>query len=621
MRYKLPEIPPPKLIKTLDSYNLLPAIIFVPSRRRCDESATEVALDRSQRIDANKQIIRQQIFDEFVEKFPEIKKHKHRRILLQSGIASHHAGHIPAWKMLVEKMMSAGLLNAIFATSTVAAGVDFPARTVVILNAESRGNDGWRPIQASELQQMTGRAGRRGKDNVGFVVLAPGAFQNPPRIATLLQSPPDDLQSQFRATYSSLLNLLDAFGSFPHLREIVEKSFAFRETARRIGRLKRNLIEREKNLLKKIHESGLNLSLPDIRGFERLTNAKTRLEEKLPALRSEVRAEWLRENVKAGKVISKGRSGKRFFLVISVYGEKVVALRDDGKGATFSLFHVNRVYDKTYPVSEKAVETAFFDIVEGRNPALKEPKLVHKKDNSDEAIELMNSLIEKFQPENAGETEKMHTVSFLYETWQDAEFLQKTERDIETLRSEIWMPFEHRAKVLDHFGYLDFRTQKVTENGKWLADVRVDRPLLVGEALKQGLFENLETTQIAGLMAALAADPDREYGELYLSDKILEVLTEFENTVFKVSNAEWKFGVEPAPEMNFSAAATAEAWAEGASWDDLVRNTKAEEGDLVRLLSRTGEALMQIASLRDSHPEAANKARLTSEIILREPIR
>ena len=123
--------------------------------------------------------------------------------------------------------------------------------------------------------------------------------------------------------------------------------------------------------------------------------------------------------------------------------------------------------------------------------------------------------------------------------------LQNTERDIEILRSEIWLPFEHRAKVLDHFGYLDFPTQKVTENGKWLADVRVDRPLLVGEALKQGLFEKLETTQIAGLMAALAADPDREYGELYLSDKILEVLTEFENTVFEVSNVEWKFGVEP----------------------------------------------------------------------------
>jgi superfamily II RNA helicase len=621
LRFNLPEIPPPRLIKALDSYNLLPAIIFVPSRRRCDESATEVALDKSLRIDAGKQQIREQIFEEFVIDNPEIKKHKHRQILLKSGIASHHAGHIPAWKLLIEKMMSAGLLNAIFATSTVAAGVDFPARTVVISQADTRGNDGWRPIEASELQQMTGRAGRRGKDNVGFVVVAPSRFQNPPRIAKLLQSPPDDLNSQFRATYSSLLNLLDAFGNFPQLREIVEKSFAFRETARRISRLDSKMIQREKQLLDKVHKSGLNLSLQDIRGFERLTNSKMRLESKVPTTRAEIRRAWLEENVIPGRVVTKGRSGKRFFLVINVYGEKVVAMRDDGKGATLSLSRINRIYEKIYPITEKSVEDAFFDIHEDRNPALDEPKLSGKRENSDEVVELINSLTEKFLPETTSEDEKMHTTGFLWETLQDAEYLQNTERDIEILRSEIWLPFEHRAKVLDHFGYLDFASQKVTENGKWLADVRVDRPLLVGEALKQGLFENLETTQIAGLMAALAADPDREYGELYLSDKILEVLTEFENTVFEVSNIEWKFGVEPMPEMNFSAAATAEAWAEGANWNNLVRDTKAEEGDLVRLLSRTGEALMQIASLRDSHTEAARKARLTSEIILREPIR
>jgi superfamily II RNA helicase len=621
VRYRLPEIPPPKLIKTLLSYNLLPAIIFVPSRRRCDEAATEVAQDKSQRVDIGKQFARQQIFDEYLKDNPEIGTHKHRKILLQSGIAAHHAGHIPSWKLLIEKMMSAGLLNAIFATSTVAAGVDFPARTVVISNADARGNDGWRPIQASELQQMTGRAGRRGKDNVGFVVLAPSNFQNPPRIAKLLSSPPDDLQSQFRATYSSLLNLLDAFGSFKQLRDIVEKSFAFRETARKIGRLNQRLVQREKNLIEKIHQSGLNLSLPDIRGFERLTNSKTRLEETLPMTRAESRSGWLRENVKPGRIVSKGRSGKRFFLVISVYGDKVVTMRDDGKGATFAIFRVNRIYDKIYPISEKTIEKAFFEITEGENPPLDEPKLSGKADALDETIALLNSLIEKFSPENVTEEEKIASTEFLYDNWKDAEFLHNTERDIETLRNEIWLPFEHRAKVLDHFGYLDFFTQTVTENGKWLADVRVDRPLLVGEALTQGLFEKLETTQIAGLMAALAADAEREYGELYLSDEIVDVLTEFENTVFKVSNIEWKFGVEPSPEMNFSAAAAAESWADGATWDDLVRNTRAAEGDLVRLLSRTGEALMQIANLRESHPEAARKARLASEIMLRPPIR
>lgn len=620
MRYRLPEIPPPRLIKTLRSYDLLPAIIFVPSRRRCDEAASEVALDRSQLIDHGKQIARQQIFDEFLKENPEIAKHKHRKILLNSGIASHHAGHIPAWKLLVEKLMSAGLLNAIFATSTVAAGVDFPARTVVISNADTRGNDGWRPLQASELQQMTGRAGRRGKDNVGFVVLAPSNFQNPPRIAKLLSSPPDNLQSQFRATYSSLLNLLDAFGNFDQLRQIVEKSFAFRDTGRKIARINQKIKNREDQLTARIKKNGFDLTPDDLRGFERLTAAKTRLEEKIPTTRAELRSEWLRENVKVGRMVTKGRSGRRYYLVISIYGDKIVTMRDDGKGSTLSLHSINRVFENSYPISEKALETAFFDIEEGRNPPLAEPKLTAKADVLDETISLFESTAKKFYETNK-RSDRDDISAFLWESLNDASFLHRSERDIEILRNEIWLPFEHRAKVLDHFGYLSFSEEKVSNSGKWLADVRVDRPLLVGEALKNGLFEKLEPTQIAGLMAALAADEDREYGELYLSETILDVLTEFENTVFQVSNIEWKFGVEPSPQMNFSAAAAAESWADGTGWDDLVHETRAAEGDLVRLLSRTGEALLQIANLKKSHPESARKARLASEIMLREPIR
>ena len=157
----MPEIPPPKLLAALRGFNLLPAIVFMPTRRRCDEAALEVGADKNQRQTGERADRRAQIFEEFINSNPEVKSHKHRKLLVMAGVASHHAGHIPSWKLLVEKMMSEGLLDAIFATSTVAAGVDFPARTVVILNSDVRGNDGWRSLQASELQQMTGRAGRR----------------------------------------------------------------------------------------------------------------------------------------------------------------------------------------------------------------------------------------------------------------------------------------------------------------------------------------------------------------------------------------------------------------------------------------------------------------------------
>lgn len=622
MKFKLPEIPPPKLINTLRGYNLLPAIVFMPTRRRCDEAATEVALDKSQKTDEEKQRRRQEIFQEFLLEFPEIRTHKHRRILINGGIAAHHAGHIPAWKLLVEKMMAKGLLNAIFATSTVAAGVDFPARTVVISNADARGNDGWRSLQASELQQMTGRAGRRGKDMVGFVVLAPSNFQNPPKIAELLKSAPDALESKFRATYTSLLNLLDAFGEFQAVRDIAEKSFAFRETARTVSRLEKQIGQRRATLEKKLKASEFDYTIDDARAFERLTNARLRLEARPAHSRSDARRKWLEETVETGRIVTKSRNSKRLFLVLSVHGEKVAAMRcEDGQGATLSLAHIGRVYADKYPIKEISLDQAFDDIIEGKNQPLAEPKASPEKSERDEALEIINRLIESFLPENATEDEKRSRTSFLWHVWEDAEFLEKQTRDIDYLKSEIWLPFEHRAKVLHHFGYLDFPAQKVTASGKWLADLRVDRPLLVGEALRRGILNSLEPKILAGLIAALAADSDRNYGELYLSDELLETLTKFEDVIFDVSNAEWKNAVEPAPEMNFSAAAAVEHWTGGLSWSDLVFKTKAEEGDLVRLLARTGEALMQIAHQKESNQEAAAIARQTAEIILREPIR
>src|ERR671931_2647730 len=150
MKLNMPEMPPAQLLAALGSYNLLPAIVFLPTRRRCDEAASEAALARRATADQRRES-RRDFMRSFVEQHPEIRNHRHWDTIVRSGIASHHAGHLPAWKLVIEKMMSAGLLDAIFATTTVAAGVDFPARTVVVTGADTRTGSGWRPLSASEL--------------------------------------------------------------------------------------------------------------------------------------------------------------------------------------------------------------------------------------------------------------------------------------------------------------------------------------------------------------------------------------------------------------------------------------------------------------------------------------
>jgi superfamily II RNA helicase len=558
----------------------------------------------------------------FVEQHPEVRGHRHWDTILRGGVASHHAGHIPAWKLVIEKLMSAGLLDAIFATATVAAGVDFPARSVVLTGADARTGSGWRPLSASELQQMTGRAGRRGRDNVGFVVAAPGLHQDPERIAQLLKAPPDPLVSQFRATYTTLLNLLDAYGTFAGVREIAERSFAYRDSAYQVHQLEKSREESKRIIEQRLQESGCELPVSTVLGLERLVGARARLQEAKPQTRAEVFYRWLNEVVKPGRVVGVGRSGKRLVMVIEKRDNNVRGIREDGRSASFPQERIGRVYSPVYRLREDDVEAAFEEIRKrGRDLVLHEPRLRDAYAEETDALQIIDDKIENLLPPQITGPDRLRCTQLLWELHETAEDHERATRRIEALREEVWLPFEQRAKVLSVFGYLDFAAEKVTERGRWLADLHIDRPLLVGEALENGLFNSLDLKQLAGIMAALTADEDRDYGDLELDDNIVTSLARFEEIGFKVSGEEWKHGIEPAPELNFSAAGAAVHWAGGARWPEIVRQTRAEEGDLFRMFSRTGEALLQVAGLHRTHPQAAEMAAAAAEVVLREPIR
>lgn len=621
MKLHMPEMPPATLLTALGEYDLLPAIVFMPTRRRCDQAASETALMRRDASDQRREA-RRDFMRSFVQQHPEIRHHRHWDTIIKGGVASHHAGHIPAWKMVIEKLMSAGLLDAIFATATVAAGVDFPARTVVLTVADARTASGWRPLSASELQQMTGRAGRRGRDNVGFVLVAPGLHQEPGRIAELLRAPPDPLVSQFRATYTTLLNLLDAYGNFAQVREIAERSFAHCGAAFQIAQLEKVQTESTERIKGKLHEAGCDLPLSVVIGFERLVSARARLHETRPHTRAEVIHNWLDEVVQPGRVVGIGRSGRRLVLITEKRDGNVRGIREDGRGGSFALERIGRVYAPSYSLQEDRIEEAFTDVRErGKELLVPEPRLRAAQAEESAAIETLDDHIDDILPAVLSAEDKLRCTQALWSVLPEAEDRERAERRIDRLREEVWNPFHQRARVLAALGYLDFDAEKVTDRGRWLADLHIDRPLLVGEALESGLFNSLEFHRMAAVMAALAADEERDYGQLELEDSVVTTLAKFEEVAFRVSTEEWKFGIEPGPELNFSAAAAATRWATGTEWPQLVRETGAEEGDLFRMLSRTGEALLQIAGLRKTHADAARVATVAADAILREPVR
>lgn len=211
------------VVRNLLNKDMLPAIYFTFSRKKCDEQMEKCAeLDLITEKERNE--IRK-IIDDYIAENPYLYNNKHIEYLLQ-GVASHHAGLLPGWKVLVEKLFQKGLIKVVFATETLAAGINMPARSTVISSISKRTDNGHRNLTPSEFLQMSGRAGRRGMDEIGYVTIVGTAFQTPEEVAELVLSKANPLESKFSPSYSMVLNLLQRF-SLEESKELVLKSFGY----------------------------------------------------------------------------------------------------------------------------------------------------------------------------------------------------------------------------------------------------------------------------------------------------------------------------------------------------------------------------------------------------------
>lgn len=211
------------VILALHKNNMLPAIYFTFSRKKCDENMEKCAELNLISQDEAKQI--KEIINEFLKEHPYLENNKNLSYLY-CGVASHHAGLLPSWKLLVERLFQKGLIKVVFATETLAAGINMPARTTVISAISKRTDSGHRMLTANEFLQMSGRAGRRGMDKVGYVVIVGTQFQSPEEVADLVKSPSNPLESRFSPSYSMVLNLLQNLEP-EQAKELILKSFGY----------------------------------------------------------------------------------------------------------------------------------------------------------------------------------------------------------------------------------------------------------------------------------------------------------------------------------------------------------------------------------------------------------
>ncbi len=257
---------PNKLILEMHEKEMLPAIFFTFSRRDCNKHlrATErlYLLTLQERRELSRQI------DEFIKLNPYLENNE-LLPYIRNGFASHHAGLLPGLKHLVESLFQKGLIKAVFATETLAAGINMPARSTVITALSKRTDDGHRLLTANEFLQMSGRAGRRGMDEVGYVVIVSTPYEGAREAATLASSPADPLNSQFTPTYGMVLNLLQKH-TLKEAHYLIQRSFGQFTAARRMDPLKED-IDRKTQALKSYleFECPAGVSDKDFHGFQK----------------------------------------------------------------------------------------------------------------------------------------------------------------------------------------------------------------------------------------------------------------------------------------------------------------------------------------------------------------
>ncbi len=239
------------VVKLLDSKNLLPAIFFVFSRVGCDQAVTKVlrsgvTLTTPAERDEIRAIVEERcrtLLDEDLA----VLGYWDWLTALERGVAAHHAGLLPAFKEVVEELFQKKLVKVVFATETLALGINMPARTVVLEKLEKFNGEARVPITPGEYTQLTGRAGRRGIDVEGHSVIQWVDGLDPQAVASLASRRTYPLNSSFKPTYNMAVNLIEQFGR-DRTREILESSFAQFQADRAVVDLARKARQQEQSL-------------------------------------------------------------------------------------------------------------------------------------------------------------------------------------------------------------------------------------------------------------------------------------------------------------------------------------------------------------------------------------
>ncbi|MCT1607324.1 DEAD/DEAH box helicase [Nesterenkonia massiliensis] len=308
-----PRLHRPRMIRALDRQGLLPCISFIFSRAGC-EAAVEQCLHAGIQLTSKEEAaeiasrVEEMGWELPAEDLSVLGFDSFREALI-NGVAAHHAGMLPPFKELVENLYAEGLLKVVFATETLALGINMPARTVVLEKLDKFNGETHEDITPGEYTQLTGRAGRRGIDVEGHAVVVWQPGMDPRQVAGLASKRTYPLNSSFSPSYNMAVNLIAQFGR-RRARTILESSFAQFQADRAVVGLARDVAKRESSLAG--YEKAMQCHLGDFREYAELRRELTEQQkDQAKARNRQRRREIVRvlSSLEPGDVIEVG--GKR----------------------------------------------------------------------------------------------------------------------------------------------------------------------------------------------------------------------------------------------------------------------------------------------------------------------
>lgn len=635
---KRPESPSlPFILSQLRQREMLPAIYFIFSRRGCDQAVAEVG-DLTLVNEKEQQLLKTRI-EEFLARCPEAARVGQVEPLYR-GIAAHHAGILPAWKGLVEELFQEGLIKVVFATETLAAGINMPARTTVISTLSKRTDRGHRLLTASEFLQMAGRAGRRGMDKKGYVVTLQTPFEGSKEAAYLATSKADPLVSQFTPSYGMVLNLLQTH-TLEQAKELIERSFG-----QYLGTLH---LEPSRKAIQKLQKEADQLQSlfqqvnPDLIGNYEKLQQRLKAERQLLKTLQQQSADILSGDIAtalpfavAGTVLS--LKGKH--VPVSTPIPAVLVNKKPGPGQTPYLICLGKD-NRWYVVGVNDVvgfhaelpRLSRVDNLAGPPPEM-QIKFGSVRTGTEETAEIARSIPLPPPPEEAPEVaaqhERVKAVEAQLENhpihqWGNPGTLIKRYRRLITLQTEIkllqekfnqesqrhWDEFLDLIQILQSFGCLDELTP--TSLGQAAAAIRGDNELWLGLTLMSGELDELGPHHLAAAAAALVTETPRPDSESkYIpSEEVQEALSQLRGIRRQLFQVQRRHNVALPVWLEDELIGLVEQWALGVEWVHLCENTTLDEGDVVRMLRRTLDFLSQIPhvpNLPDSIKRNANRA-------------